>query len=177
MAIQSLAVFCGSKPGANPLFLQQAKDLGYRLAAHDVTLIYGGSKKGMMGAIADAVLEKKGKVIGVMPRVLSGIEHSHGGLSEMHETDDMHARKKMIYDKADAAMVLPGGYGTMDELFEMLTWNQLSIHDKKIYILNTAGFYNCLLAQLKIMEQENFLHRNMSEFLTILQAPEELLFH
>jgi len=82
----------------------------------------------------------------------------------------------MIYDKADAAMVLPGGYGTMDELFEMLTWNQLSIHNKKIFILNSGGFYDCLIGQLAMMERENFLHKKMSEFLTILHAPDELLF-
>ncbi|HWH61786.1 MAG TPA: TIGR00730 family Rossman fold protein [Ginsengibacter sp.] len=173
MAIKSLAVFCGSKEGTNPLFCEHAKELGYMLAQKNIILIYGGSNKGIMGAVANAVLEKKGKVIGVMPKLLSGIEHSHYGISELHETEDMHSRKKMIYEKADAAMILPGGYGTMDEFFEMLTWNQLNIHNKKIFILNSAGFYDCLIGQLKMMEQENFLYKKMTEQLTIISSPSE----
>ncbi|MDQ6902201.1 MAG: TIGR00730 family Rossman fold protein [Bacteroidota bacterium] len=174
MAISSLAVFCGSKSGNNVLYREHAKQLGYMLAQKNITLIYGGSNKGIMGAVADAVLEKKGKVIGVMPKVLNGVEHSHTGISEMYETEDMHSRKKMLYTKADAALILPGGYGTMDELFEMLTWNQLNIHDKKIFILNSAGFYNHLIAHLKMMETENFLYKKMNEQVTIVSAPGEL---
>jgi len=175
MAITSLAVFCGSKEGNNPLFCEHAKQLGYMLAQNNITLIYGGSNKGIMGAVANAILEKKGKVIGVMPKLLNGVEHSHYGISEMHETEDMHSRKKMIYAKADAALVLPGGYGTMDELFEMLTWNQLNIHDKKIFILNSGGFYDCLIGHLKMMEQENFLYKKITEQVTIVSTPEELI--
>jgi uncharacterized protein (TIGR00730 family) len=175
MAIKSMAVFCGSKEGNNPLFCEHARELGYLLAQKNITLIYGGSNKGIMAAIANSVLEKKGKVIGVMPKLLSGIEHSHNGISEMFETEDMHERKKMLYAKADAALVLPGGYGTMDELFEMLTWNQLNIHDKKIFILNTAGFYNHLIAHFKMIEQENFLYKRIAEQLTIISSPSELI--
>jgi uncharacterized protein (TIGR00730 family) len=175
MAITSLAVFCGSKEGNNPLFCEHARELGYILAQKNIILIYGGSNKGIMGAVANAVLEKKGKVIGVMPKLLSGVEHSHYGISEMHETEDMHERKKLIYEKADAALILPGGYGTMDELFEMLTWNQLNIHDKKIFILNSGGFYNHLIAHFKMMEQENFLYKKIAEQLTVLSSPGELV--
>src|SRR5665647_3050432 len=175
MAIKSLAVFCGSKEGNNPLFCEHAKQLGYMLAQKNITLIYGGSNKGNMGAVANAILEKKGKVIGVMPKLLNGEEHSHYGISEMHETEDMHSRKKLMYAKADAALVLPGGYGTMDELFEMLTWNQLNIHDKKIFILNSAGFYNHLIAHFKMMEQEIFLYKKITEQLTIISSPDELI--
>lgn len=177
MAITSLAVFCGSKEGNNPLFCEHAKQLGYMLAQKNITLIYGGSNKGIMGAVANAVLEKNGKVIGVMPRLLNGVEHSHVGISEMHETEDMHSRKKMIYAKADAALALPGGYGTMDELFEMLTWNQLNIHDKKIFILNSGGFYDSLISHLKIMEQEDFLYKKITEQITIVSSPGELILH
>jgi uncharacterized protein (TIGR00730 family) len=175
MAIKSMAVFCGSKEGNNPLFCEHARELGYLLAQKNITLIYGGSNKGIMAAIANSVLEKKGKVIGVMPKLLSGIEHSHNGISEMFETEDMHERKKMLYAKADAALVLPGGYGTMDELFEMLTWNQLNIHDKKIFILNSAGFYNHLIAHFKMIEKENFFYKRIAEQLTIISSPGELI--
>lgn len=174
MAITSLAVFCGSKEGKNPVYCEHAKQLGYMLAQKSIVLIYGGSNKGIMSAVANAVLEKKGKVVGVMPKLLNGLEHSHFGISELHETEDMHSRKKMIYAKADAALVLPGGYGTMDELFEILTWNQLNIHDKKIFLLNSAGFYDALIAQLKLMEQEGFLYKNITEQLSIVSSPEEL---
>lgn len=177
MTITSLAVFCGSKEGNNPLFCEHAKQLGYMLAAKEITLIYGGSNKGIMGALANAVLEKNGKVIGVMPKLLNGVEHSHNGISEMFETEDMHSRKKMIYEKGNAALVLPGGYGTMDELFEMLTWNQLKIHNKKIYILNSGGFYDHLIAHLKMMEQENFLYKKLAEQVTIVSNPANLNFN
>lgn len=176
MAITSLAIFCGSKVGTNPVYCEHAAQLGYLLAQNNITLIYGGGNKGIMGAVANAVLEKNGKVIGVMPKLLSGIEHSHTGISEMFETEDMHSRKKMIYEKADAALVLPGGYGTMDEMFEMITWNQLKIHDKKIYILNSAGFYNHLIAHLKMMEEENFLYKEIGGQISIISTPQELIF-
>ncbi len=175
MTITTLAVFCGSKEGNNPVFCEHAKHLGYLLAKKNITLIYGGGNKGIMGAVANAVLEKKGKVIGVMPKLLSGIEHRHYGISELLETEDMHTRKKMIYAKADAALILPGGYGTMDEFFEMITWNQLKIHNKKIFILNSAGFYDHLIAHLKMMEQENFLYKKITTQLTIVYSPKELV--
>jgi uncharacterized protein (TIGR00730 family) len=174
MAITSLAVFCGSKEGRNPLFCLHAQELGYLLAQKNIALIYGGSNKGIMGAVANAVLERKGKVIGIMPKLLSGVEHSHYGISELHETEDMHSRKKMLYEKADAALILPGGYGTMDELFEMLTWNQLNIHDKEIFILNSGGFYDHLINHLRMMEQENFLYKKITEQITIIHSPGEL---
>ena len=176
MAITSLAVFCGSREGKNPLYCEHARQLGYILAQNNITLIYGGGNKGIMGEVANAVLRKNGKVIGVMSKLLSGIEHSHTGISEMFETEDMHSRKKMIFEKADAALILPGGYGTMDEMFEMLTWNQLKIHDKKIYILNSAGFYNHLIAHLKMMEEEDFLYKEIAGPVAIISTPAELTF-
>jgi uncharacterized protein (TIGR00730 family) len=142
MQIKSLAVFCGSKTGNNPLFEDHAKQLGHILSSKNITLIYGGGNKGIMGAVANAVLEKNGKVIGIIPQVLTEWEAHHTGITELIIVDNMHTRKKMLYEKCDAAIILPGGFGTLDELFEMLTWNQLSIHSKKIFILNTAGFYN-----------------------------------
>jgi uncharacterized protein (TIGR00730 family) len=175
MAIKSLAVFCGSKNGNNPLFATHAKKLGHILAEKNITLIYGGGNKGIMGAVANAVLEKNGKVTGIIPQLLTDREHSHHGITELIVVEDMHIRKKMLYEKCDAAIILPGGFGTLDELFEMLTWNQLSIHSKEIYILNTAGFYTHLLAHAAVMQTENFLYDKLEDRTTILTSPEELL--
>ncbi len=174
MQIKSLAVFCGSKSGNNPLFELHAKQLGYIMAGKNITLIYGGGNKGIMGAVANAVLEKDGKVTGIIPQLLTDREHSHHGITELIIVEDMHVRKKMLYEKCDAAIILPGGFGTLDELFEMLTWNQLSIHSKQIFILNTAGFYNPLLAHAKMMQEENFLYDAIEERITIVAAPEEM---
>ncbi len=174
MSIRSLAVFCGSKPGKNPLYMQHAKQLGYLLAEKNILVIYGGGNKGIMGAVANAVIEKQGKIIGVIPKALREREHQHIGLTELHEVADMHVRKTMLYNKCDAAIILAGGFGTMDELFEILTWNQLSIHDKKIIVLNTAGFYNHLIKHLKRMAEEDFLYNDLAESITFISSPEEL---
>lgn len=174
MAITSMAVFCGSKNGNNPLFIKQAIQLGYILANKKITLIYGGGNKGLMGAVANAVLEKGGKVTGIIPQLLTDREHSHQGLTELIVVENMHIRKKLLYEKCDAAIILPGGFGTLDEFFEMLTWNQLSIHNKKIFVLNTAGFYNDLLAHAKKMQEENFLYDSVEERITLLASADEI---
>ena len=176
MSINSLAVFCGSKNGSNPLFIEHAKELGHLLADKGITLVYGGSSKGIMGVVANAVLEKRGRVIGVMPKVLVDWEHKHIGLTELHEVADMHVRKAMLYEKCDAAIILPGGYGTLDEFFEMLTWNQLSIHDKKIFVLNSGGFYDHLILHMKKMEEEGFLYDKITSRMTIINSPSEIEF-
>lgn len=175
MQIRALAVFCGSKSGNNPLFEEEAKKLGYILAREDVTLIYGGGNKGIMGAVANAVLENSGKVIGIIPKALTEWEAHHEGITELIIVDTMHTRKLMLYEKCDAAIILPGGFGTLDELFEMLTWNQLSIHDKKIFILNTSGYYNHLIAHIINMENENFLYDRIEDKIVILDEVEEML--
>ncbi len=175
MKINSLAVFCGSKPGKNPLYVEQAKSLGYLLASEKITLIYGGGNKGIMGAVSNAVLEKGGQVIGIIPEILKDREHHHEGVTELIIVDNMHTRKSLLYEKCDAAIILPGGYGTMDEFFEMLTWNQLSIHDKKIFILNTDGFYDHLFAFTQNMQQEDFLYDKVEDILVVLEQPGDLL--
>jgi uncharacterized protein (TIGR00730 family) len=175
MEITAMAVFCGSKSGNNPLFVSHAKELGYILADKKISLIYGGGNNGIMGAVANAVLEKNGKVIGIIPQFLTDWEHHHQGISELIIVESMHIRKKLLYEKCDAAIILPGGFGTLDELFEMLTWNQLNIHNKKIFILNTAGFYDQLIAHSKIMQQENFLYDTIEQRITIIYSPEEII--
>ena len=131
MPIHSLAVFCGSKNGDNPIYATHTAALGKLLALQKITLIYGGGGKGVMKLLADSVMDEGGTVVGVIPKNLLEREHEHRNISEMIVVDDMHSRKKILYSMCEAAMALPGGFGTLDELFEMLTWNQLSIHSKK----------------------------------------------
>ncbi|MEP6711848.1 MAG: TIGR00730 family Rossman fold protein [Ferruginibacter sp.] len=175
MKIQAIAVFCGSKTGNNPLFEQQTKELGHLLAQKNINVIYGGGNKGLMAAVANATLEKGGTVTGVIPELLRAQEHVHHNLTELHIVDSMHLRKQMLYEKCDAAIILPGGYGTMDEVFEMLTWNQLNIHSKKIFFLNSGGFYTHLIAHIKMMHDENFLYDHPDTKMTVLNDPAELL--
>ena len=174
MQIKSIAVFCGSKAGNNTLYKTHAEELGFLLAQKKITLIYGGGNKGLMAAVANAVLEKDGHVTGIIPEVLTQWEHQHDGITELIVVDNMHTRKKLIYEKCDAAIVLPGGFGTLDELFEILTWNQLSIHDKRIFILNTDGFYTHLMAHMQKLFEENFLYESIEKRITILSSPAEL---
>ncbi len=174
MSIKSLTVFCGSKNGNDPSFCEHAKQVGKLLASNKITLIYGGGNKGIMGAVANAVLENGGKVTGIMPRLLAVPEHQHNGVTEMIEVEDMHERKRLLYERCDAALVLPGGFGTMDEFFEMLTWNQLNIHNKKIFVLNTSGFYDHLVAFLNNTEDEGFLYSDIHQYLQVISSPEEL---
>ncbi|MFT3936587.1 MAG: TIGR00730 family Rossman fold protein [Chitinophagaceae bacterium] len=174
MKIESVAVFCGSKNGNNPLYREHAEELGKYLAILKLRLVYGGGKVGLMGAVADAALANGGTVMGVIPKVLTDWEHQHLGLTELAVVPDMHSRKKMMYDMSDAAVILAGGFGTLDEMFEMLTWNQLKIHDKKIYILNTAGFYSHLINHLRMMEKDSFLYDPLEERIIVCNTPVEL---
>ena len=171
MKIQSVAVFCGSKEGKNPLFVKHAAELGKLISVLDFKLVYGGGKQGVL---ADAVLAHKGKVMGVIPKILIEWEQQHEGLTEMAIVPDMHSRKKMMYDMSDAAIVLPGGFGTLDEFFEMVSWNQLKIHDKKIYLLNSGGFYNHLHNHLKMMELEGFLFESLGQRIVFCDNPVEV---
>ena len=174
MAIHSLAVFCGSKYGVNPVFKQHTIELAALMARHNVTLVYGGGNVGIMGIIADEVMNNGGRVIGVIPKVLVAWERQHTSISQLFVVDDMHSRKKKMYDLCDAAEILPGGFGTLDELFEMVTWNQLSIHDKTIFILNSGGFYNHLIAHIAQMEKEQFLYEEARKRSIIIDTPAEL---
>lgn len=177
MAIQSLAVFCGSKNGTNSLFTEHAAQLGKLMAEKNIKLIYGGGSAGLMGTIADSVMENGGKVTGIIPKILLEWEVQHRGITELIIADDMHVRKRTIYSLSDAALILPGGFGTLDELFEIVTWNQLTIHDKEIYILNSGGFYNHLIQHIELMKKEGFLYEEALKRITIIDSPAELLKH
>src|SRR6266487_3453522 len=169
--ITSLAVFCGSKNGVDGLNGKHAQQLGKIMADHNVSMIYGGGSTGIMGIVADAVMQNNGKVTGIIPHVIVEMEKQHHGISELIIVDNMHERKKKIYSLCDAVIVLPGGFGTLDELFEMLTWNQLSIHDKKIFILNSGGFFDHLLAHIEQLEKQGFLYETPKERITVLSDP------
>ena len=172
MTVGSIAVFCGSKNGANTLYAQHASVLGKLMAERKIKLVYGGSNKGLMGAVANAVMDHGGAVIGVIPHILTEWEHQHEGITDLRVVEDMHVRKKMMYELSDAAVILPGGNGTMDELFEMLTWNTLNIHNKKIILLNSAGYYDHLVAHIQQMSKEGFLYSDWRERLIVCEDPE-----
>ena len=173
MEIKCIAVFCGSKTGKNPLFAQHTVELGQLIAAHQLKVVYGGGHAGLMGLIADTALAGGSAVLGIIPELLLEWETYHKGITELRTVADMHVRKKMMYEHCDAAVILPGGFGTLDELFEMLTWNQLKIHDKRIFILNSGGFYNHLLAHLRHLEKEGFLYDRLEDRMTVCATPAE----
>ena len=172
--VDSIAVFCGSKMGTNPAFAADAAALGHWMAKKNIGLIYGGGSAGLMGILADAVLENGGRVTGIIPELLLEWEVQHRGLTELIVANDMHERKKQLYSRCDAALVLPGGFGTLDELFEIITWNQLTIHDKQIFILNSDGFYNALLQHIELMKKEGFLYQEAIDKIQVINKVHEL---
>jgi uncharacterized protein (TIGR00730 family) len=162
--IKTICVFCGSSLGNRKIYADAAASLGEYLLEHNISLVYGGANVGLMRILADTVLSGGGEVTGVMPRGLADREVAHGTLTRMHIVDGMQARKALMADLSDGFIALPGAYGTLDELFEILSWNQLSIISKPAGILNTGGFYDNLTAMLGHSEKEGFLrpeHRKM----------------
>lgn len=155
--VKSICVFCGSNAGVLPAYKEQALELATLLVKHQITLVYGGGNVGIMGLIADAVLEQKGKVVGVIPQFLMQKEVGHKELTELIIVQTMHERKQTMAQLADAFIALPGGIGTLEELFEVYTWAQLGLHTKPIAILNSAGYYNQLLAFLDHAVEQKFL--------------------
>ena len=156
--MQRIAVFCGASMGTDPMFHQAAQMVGRTVATRGMGVVYGGGHVGLMGAVADAALKEGGEVIGVIPGFMVEKELAHAGLSELLVVGDMHERKIRMHERSDAVIALPGGFGTMDELFELLTWRQLGLHAKPIGLLNVNGFYTPLLEQISRMEHDGFLH-------------------
>ncbi|MFD1136618.1 TIGR00730 family Rossman fold protein [Paenibacillus urinalis] len=155
--MKSIAVFCGSNEGSSSIYKESAAQLGKVLAEQQVTLIYGGSNVGLMGAVADAVLEHGGRVIGVLPHFLQAREIAHKGLTELIMVDSMHERKAKMAELADGFIALPGGPGTMEEYFEIFTWGQLGLHQKPCGLLNINGYFNSLVSMFDVMEREQFM--------------------
>ena len=140
--IKSICVYCGASLGKSPDYLDLAQELGRELARQGVRLVYGGGRVGLMGAVADAALAEGGEVIGVIPEHLQAAEVGHTGLTELKVVESMHVRKRLMFDLADAFVVLPGGFGTLDETFEIVTWRQLGLHDKPIVLIDRNGYWD-----------------------------------
>lgn len=170
-----ICVFCGSSAGDRPEFSAAARRLGATLAGRDLGLVYGGASVGLMGVLADAALAAGGEVIGVIPAALVSKEIAHSGLSELVVVDSMHQRKARMAELADGFIALPGGMGTMEETFEVLTWAQLGIHQKPCALLNAAGYFSPLLSFLDSAVQRGFLRRQHRDMLLVSSDPDELL--
>jgi uncharacterized protein (TIGR00730 family) len=171
----NVCVFCGSSAGNNSLYSDTARKLGALLAARGHSLVYGGGNIGLMGVLADAVLEKGGSAIGIIPDFLMKKEVGHTGLTQLEVVSSMHERKRRMADLADAFVVIPGGWGTLDETAEILTWKQLGLIRQPIGFLNVNGFFNTLLAQMEHMVAEGFLHPDNMALIKVGQTPESVL--
>jgi uncharacterized protein (TIGR00730 family) len=173
--MKRIAVYCGSSAGPDEIYRIQAAQLGRYLANNQIHVIFGGGKVGMMGILADAALEAGGEVTGVIPGFLHVKEVAHSQLTELITVDTMHQRKALIEEMSDGAIALPGGFGTLDELFEMLTWGQLGLHDKPVGILNTNGYYDPVLLAVDRMVEEGFLKDINRDMLLVSNNIEELV--
>jgi len=173
--IKSIAVFCGSSSGNNPLYEEKARELGNYLGKHGYHLVYGGGNIGLMGTVANAALDAGGSVTGVLPHFLNKKEVGHVALSKLILVDSMHERKQKIEQLSDAFIAMPGGFGTLEEISEMLTWAQLGLHQKPIGLYNSNGFYDLLLNQLDIMVSEGFLKAQNRELVFNETTPQTLI--
>jgi uncharacterized protein (TIGR00730 family) len=173
--VKRVCVFCGSSPGFDPAHLEAARALGRGLVARGLELVYGGGSIGLMGACADEVLARGGRVTGVIPRTLFDREVGHRGLSETHIVDTMHERKAIMADKSDAFVVLPGGFGTLDETFEALTWALLGIHEKPIVLVSVQGFWEPFVALADHVTREGFVRKEHRALVNVAKTPDEAI--
>lgn len=171
----NVCVYCGSSSGRDDVYTRQAKQLGKLLVQNNMGLIYGGAKIGVMGAIADTVIREGGSVTGIIPEQLVDREVAHNGLTQMHIVNGMHERKALMAEKADAFVALPGGFGTLDELFEILTWSQLGIHQKPCGLLNIGGYFDALETFINNAVKQGFVRSEHKERLRIHQKTESLV--
>jgi uncharacterized protein (TIGR00730 family) len=173
--MKSIAVYCGASPGADPRYADAARALARVLVEHNLALVYGGGKVGLMGVIADEVLRLGGEATGVIPKALMEREVGHAGLTRLFVVKDMHERKAMMFNLADGFIAMPGGMGTLEELFEMVTWAQLGIHAKPIGLLNVDGFYDGLAQFVGHMVAQGFVRPAHAELLTLDASPDALV--
>jgi uncharacterized protein (TIGR00730 family) len=173
--LSKICVYCGSSDVIQAPYLEAARTMGLELAARQLTLVYGAGSTGMMGALADACIEGGGQVIGVIPKIFNTHRLAHAGLSEMHVTEDMHARKALMAELGDAFVALPGGLGTFEELFEVLTWAQIGLHAKPIGVLNLNGYYDPLLALIDGAHDRGFMYVEHQALLVTDDTPASLL--
>lgn len=175
MSFQNICVFCGSRPGSDERYLASAQSMGAALAKRDIGVVYGGGNVGLMGALADAALEAGGRVIGIIPKGLARRELAHADLTELHIVETMHARKALMADRADGFIALPGGMGTFEELFEMLTWTQLKIHAKPCGVMNVAGYWDPMIAMLDHAVAAGFYKPKHRASLCVGETPASVL--
>ena len=175
MKMKRICVFCGSQAGLSPDYARAAVETGRLLAERGLGLVYGGGNVGLMGVLADAALAAGGEVIGIIPKALEGLEIAHRGLTKFHVVETLHDRKGLMGDLADAFIALPGGLGTLDELFEVLTWSQLGVHDKPCGLINVAGYYDPLLALLDAAVREGFVKPEHRALLMVENSAARLL--
>jgi uncharacterized protein (TIGR00730 family) len=173
--MHTVAVFCASANGSHPAYRATAIELGRKLAERNIGVVYGGAKVGLMQAVAEGALSANGRVIGVIPTILVDLEVAHEGLTELHVTDTMHTRKALIGQHADAFIALPGGFGTFEELFEVLAWQTLKLHAKPILLVNTNGFYDKMLAFLDHCVVEGMLTQKKREILLVAATVDEAI--
>jgi uncharacterized protein (TIGR00730 family) len=173
--VRRACVFCGSSPGARPAYTEATEDLGQLMAEREITLVFGGATVGLMGRLADTVLSEGGEAIGVIPQALVDREIAHLGLTDLHVVETMHERKRLMADLADCFVALPGGLGTLDELFEIYTWAQLGLHQKPIGILNVEGYFDGLLSFLAHAASERFVREDHRAMLIVEEGPEAML--
>lgn len=169
--VKSICVFCGASLGADPAFKDAAEDLGARMAAQGIRLVFGAGHVGMMGTVADAVLAGGGEAVGVIPEFLHDRELAHQGLTELHVVDSMHTRKRMMFDLSDAFFVLPGGLGTLEEAFEVITWRQLGRHEKPIVLISTRDYWQPFADLVERVIEEDFAHGNPDDYFSIEPTP------
>ena len=173
--MNSICIFCGSSLGHDPIFQQMAQATGQAIAAQGKTLIYGGGRSGLMGVVANSALQAGGRVIGVIPQALVDRELAHTGLTELHLVQNMHERKTKMAELADAFIALPGGAGTLEEIFEQWTWSQLGIHQKPCAFLNVNGFYDDLLKMIQVSVEHGFSQARFADKLIVSEHIEEIL--
>ena len=173
--LKNVAVFCASANGGSPVYCTMAAELGRELARRNIGVVYGGATVGLMHAVAEAALAEGGRVIGVIPTVLVDLEVAHDGLTELHITDTMHTRKAMMGERSDAFIALPGGFGTFEEMFEVLAWQTLKIHAKPVLLLNINGFYDKLLEFLDRCVEEGMLKPKNREIVLVANSVDEAL--
>ena len=171
----SLCVYCGSRPGAHPAFIDTARAVGQWIGSRGGQLVYGGGRNGLMGIVAEATLEAGGRVVGIIPKALVEKEWAHHGCTELHVVDTMHERKRLMAERADAFVALPGGIGTFEEFFEVWTWRQLGYHDKPVGLLNVAGYYDGLETFLRTGVEQQFMNSWQMELIRIGRDPATLL--
>ncbi|MDN6855743.1 TIGR00730 family Rossman fold protein [Pseudomonas sp. CAN2814] len=175
MTLRSICVFCGASPGATPIYQEAAEALGRHLAENGIQLVYGGGAVGLMGMVANAALAAGGEVIGIIPQSLKDAEVGHSGLTRLEVVDGMHARKARMAELSDAFIALPGGLGTLEELFEVWTWGQLGYHAKPLGLLEVNGFFDPLLTFLDHLVQERFVRQPHRDMLQRASSPAELV--